>query len=431
MQLKAITTAILFLAAFVCGSAQGAAAPPSVALREVTVIDTAGGPPQPNMTVVMTGSHITTVGPATTVTLPAGTRVIEAKGKYLIPGLWDMHVHLTHNKDGMTSLFIANGVTSIRDMGGDLDLIDGIRAKINNGSMVGPRIIRAGPFLEGPGHTWHPESSRIIVTTEAEARRAVATLKARGVDFIKVHGGISLEMLRAVVDEAKNQRLAVVGHPTVTPAEVSDAGQVDIEHHVLSGDPAKDKALIAKFVANRTWIAPTLTSSIDAQNPIDDPRFKYISRSVRATWDKNWPLKPRTSDEVTAARKERATKALAETHQLATSSVSLLAGTDTGFRDLIPGFSLHDELAYMVQAGLTPLTALQTATFNPAKFLGTLDSEGTVAQGKRADLVLLNGDPLKDVNQVRNISGVVVAGAYLSRGDLDSMLAQAEAAAAQ
>lgn len=419
----------LFLAAIAYHPAHSATATLPLALTNVTVIDTAGGPAQPNMVVLVTGSRITAVG--RTLTLPAGAHVVDAKGKYMIPGLWDMHVHFTHNRDGMTALFIANGVTSVRDMGGDLDLIDAIRAKVNNGQIVGPHIIRAGPFLEGPGHTWHPESSRIIVNNEAEARRAVATLKARGVDFIKMHGGVSLEVLRAIVDEAKKQGLMVVGHPTVAPADVSDAGQIDIEHHVMSGDPAADKALMAKFLKNGTWIAPTMISTINGQNPINDTRLRYIPRTVLAKWDENWPVKKRTPDEVAAARKERATKAVGEARQLAAAGVPLLAGTDTGFRDLFPGFSLHDELALMVQAGMTPLQALQTATLNPAKFLGTLNSEGTIAPGQRADLVLLNGNPLDDINQVRNISDVVVAGHYLSRSDLDKLLTQAETMAAR
>lgn len=416
---------------FALVSAQRAAVPPPVALRDVTVIDTTGDPPRSHMTVLITGSRITGIGPARTLALPAATRVVDGRGKYLIPGLWDMHVHLTHNRDGMIPLFIANGVTGIRDMGGNLELIDGIRAKIAEGVLVGPRLIRAGPFVEGPGHEWHPVSSRMSVTTEAEARQAVATLKARGVDFIKVHVGLSVEMLRVVADEAKKQGLPMVGHATVTPAQASDAGQIGIEHHVLSGNAEADRALIAKFLANGTWISPTLTEVINAQNPIDDPRLRYIPRSIRAMWDKNWPVKARTPEEVAAVRKERAAKALDETRQLARAGVPLLAGTDSGFRDLFPGFSLHDELAFMVQAGLTPLEALQTATINPAKFLGTLDSEGTIAQGERADLVLLEGNPLEDVNRTRKIAGVVVAGRYLSRGDLDKMLAQIEALAAR
>src|SRR5262249_14488031 len=156
-----------------------------------------------NSTVVITGDHIAAVGPSETIRIPDGARVVDDSGKFLIPGLWDMHGHLSYAMETALSLLILNGVTGVRDMGGDLNQIDRWRREIAEGKRVGPQIVRAGPFVDGP----KPEKYRLTVTNAAEARQAVDELKRRGVDFIKVHNGLSRDAFFAVADEARKQGL--------------------------------------------------------------------------------------------------------------------------------------------------------------------------------------------------------------------------------
>ncbi|HTV97889.1 MAG TPA: amidohydrolase family protein [Steroidobacteraceae bacterium] len=453
------------LGAVLAGSAAAAAS--VVAITHVTIIDTTGGPSRPDMTVVIEDQRIADLGRSDVLRPPAGARLVDGYGKYLIPGLWDMHVHevfgdwIPRNEKVVPPLFVANGITGVRDMGGDLDVLKVWRAQIAAGRLLGPRMVIAGPMLDGPVPRF-PSSAP--VANAADARRWVDKLRREGVDFIKIQSLIPRDGYFAAADEAKNLGIVFVGHvpDAVRASEASNAGQKSIEHFtgifegcstiedrmikgpktlgqkVATYDPARARALIALMAKNQTWQVPTLAWErgqwlIDDIDLSHDPLIKYAP----AAWkDRTWPmftrdiLKDMDTDPL-PVRKKFVQMELDMTLAMFRAGVPFLAGTDTAAGvHIFPGFSLHQELALFVKAGLTPLQALQTATLNPAKFLNRLGDLGTVERGKLADLVLLDADPLEDIDNANKIRAVVLAGRYLDRAALDRMLKGVEKAAA-
>lgn len=410
----------------------------SIVFTHVTVIDMTGAPAKPDMTVVTMGSHIFALGKTGRVRVPKGATVVDGTGKFLIPGLWDMHVHLEiSGKDASLPMYIAYGVTGLRDMGGNIDLINRWRQQIAKGSVLGPRIVASGSILDGSPPEW---PLRIVVKNEAEARQAVRSLKNRSVDFIKVHNLLSREAYFAIADESKKQGLQFAGHVpfSITATEASNAGQRSIEH--LTGlsstyDDEKARTLFALFVKNRTWQCPTLVALraiafLNDSDFIEDARIRYVSPSVKESWafQINTFFKSRTPEAIAAA-KTSVQGNIREVGAMRRAGVEFMAGTDVGFPYIFPGSSLHDELTLLVEAGLTPMEALQTATRNPAKYLGFLDSLGTVEKGKVASLVLLEANPLENIGNSRKIAAVMLNGELLSKEVIQKMLSDAEAAA--
>lgn len=433
---------LLFLLAAVTPPAP----PPPLAITHVTVVDATGGPSQPDMTVVVRAGRIASVERSGAGPLPKDLRVVEGRGKFLIPGLWDMHVHVSWTTQSALPVLVANGVTSVRDMGGRLGQIDEWRTQIAAGLLTGPRILRAGPILNGKA--FNP--LQMVPGTPDESRGVVRTLaQVGGVDFVKVHRRLPRDVYFAVIDEARKQGLTVVGHipMEVTPAEASDAGQATLEHTetLFEGTfsaPLKDgelpdaiqrfraegaQALFARFVANQTAVTPTLIaqrSFIDASDPSTpaDARGRYVARSVKEEWKK---LARPVAPEALAEMRRTFTELSQVVGQMNRAGVTLLAGSDiAGPR--VPGFTLHEELVLLVDAGLTPLQALQAATVTPARVLKRADELGTVANGRLADLVLLDADPLADIKNTQRIAAVVLGGKLLLRPELDGMLAGAE-----
>jgi imidazolonepropionase-like amidohydrolase len=439
-----------------------------LAFIHATVIDATGAPAQPDTTVVVEGTHIVAVGPSSTLPVPSDASVVDATGKYLIPGLWDMHVHeafgdwIPANERVTLPLFVANGITGVRDMGSDLKVIEHWRAEIAAGRLLGPRIVLAGPMLDGPKPAF---PSSVPIANARDARRAVDDLQARGVDFIKIQSLIPRDAYFAAADEANKRGIVFVGHvpDAVRASEASDAGQKSIEHftgifeacstiedRLITGpksvgvkvrtfDAERARRVIALMAKNHTWQVPTLVWEhgqwlIDDIDLSHDPLIKYAP----AVWkDRTWPMFVR---EILASldtdplplRKRFFQMELEMTMAMFRAGVPFLAGTDTAAGvHVFPGFSLHQELALFVRAGLTPMQALQTATRNPAEFLGRLADMGTVEPGKIADLVLLDADPLADIDNTRRIRAVVLAGRYLARADLDDLLNKAAAAAGE
>lgn len=419
----------------------------------VIVVDATGAPPQPDMAVIITGDRITNLGKTGKIRIPKGAQVIDGAGKFLIPGLWDMHVHLSITTESSLPAFIANGVTGVRDMGGDLSQIDGWRRSIASGGLTGPRIFRAGPLVDGPKKT---AMYRLTLNNPTEARQAVVSLKQQGVDFIKVHNRVPRDAYFALADECRKQGVTFVGHIPrgISAEEASDAGQRSIEHTETlveaaafqQGSTAKSpeqalatytderrKALFAKFVKNGTWFCPTLIEyrnfSFETDpSVLDDPRQKYLAPATKAYIEKFFPAPPRnTPVEQYAGRRAFFQKWLSFVGEMQRAGVGILAGTDPPGRGVFPGFSLHDELALLVQAGLTPMEALQAATRNPAKFFGKLDSFGTVERGKIADLVLLEANPLENIQNTRKIAAVVFGGKLIPKPELKKMLDKVEA----
>jgi imidazolonepropionase-like amidohydrolase len=387
-----------------------------------------------------------------------------------------MHVHTfnnssrpgTDNKDWYFPLLIANGVTGVRDMWTDPDDIRLERAwrqEIDSGTLVGPRFAVSSSIVDGVPTLL---KNAIGVSTPDEARRAVRTLKDAGAGFIKVYWNLSPEAYHAVADEAKKLGIPFAGHVpfAMSAADVSDAGQRSIEH--LTGVPetcstreaelrkARDwtpelaeemwrtydedkcRALFARFARNGTWHTPTLVlrralGFREDEALRNDPRLRYVPASVAQDWLRPLPGEGRPAipdaplhAKVRAEHFRRLIEIVAGMHR---AGVPLLAGSDIGNPFVFPGFSLHDELALFVQAGLTPLEALQAATLNPARYLALTGSLGTIEEGKLADLVLLDANPLEDIGHTRRITAVVTNGRYLPRDVLDKMLADVEAGA--
>jgi len=380
----------------------------SLALTHVTVIDCTGAPAQANSTVVVAQGRITAVGLSDAIKIPAGTRVVDATGKFLIPGLWDMHGHLTDATEDAFPLLIMNGVTGVRDMGGDLAQLDRWRSEINGGLRVGPHIIRAGPFVDGPKEG---VTNRLTVRAPEEARRAVHDLKAKGVDFIKVHNALPPEAFFALMDEAHMEHIPVAVHlpKNVGSGEASDAGVASLEHvetlyenalwrkgataktieqgvDEILGPTGQD--LFQRFVKNGTWYVPTLVAY--------ERGFVLWNNDPES-------LKPRLDIH------EKNIEVIRMMHK---AGVAIMAGSDFSDWAMVPGVDLHNELALLVEAGFTPMEALQAATLNPAKFLGKTDTYGTIQVGRAADLVLLDMNPLEDISHTRKIRAVVLGGKF-------------------
>jgi imidazolonepropionase-like amidohydrolase len=468
--MRHLTTCLTSAALAWALTARAGEAPGTVlAITGVTVIDATGEPAQPGMTVVVTGNRITALGKSSLVRVPQLARVVDGNGKFLIPGLWDMHVHTAD--PSFLSLYLANGVTGVRDMHAlDPDVLFGMRKQVQEGKKLGPRIVAAGPLVDGP-MPFVPGS--LVAADARQGREAVRKLKQMGADFVKVYNKLPREAYLAIVDEAKKQGLPLAGHlpESVSAAEASDLGQKSIEHltgielacsdredelrreavaglvkadnsaawELLgrigaraadSSSPKKARALFARFVRNGTWQVPTLTVlrslvSLDDPKFLADPRVKYMPPSIRSYWSL-MKLSPETVTGL-KVRYKRATGLVRAMHQ---AGVPFLAGTDTpGVPFVFPGFSLHDELALLVaDAGFTPLEALQTATRDPARFLGREKDLGTIEPGKLADLVLLDANPLTDIHNTTKIAAVVANGRLLPRRELDRLLAEVEAA---
>lgn len=434
-----------------------------LAITNVTVIDVTGAPAQSDMTVLITANRISKIGKTKKTKLAGDVQIIDGSGKFLIPGLWEMYAHLGYSKDSW-DLFIANGVTSLRVNLGFPDFHEW-RKEISAGKLIGPRMIIASRLADGP--TPGRQDSPANIHNEAEGREFVRKAKEEEADFIKLGTYLPRDAYFAIIDEAKKQGIPFSGHVplSVSAVEVSDAGQKSIDHSYCvkiacsskeeefrkrlmelvptyhnrfkfyaDVDYSEQKAaeLFARLVKNHTFVCPTLAVwseiAFRAKEEVaNDPRLKFVP-----SWKVDrWSLVAVALEKegLMASLKANRQKSLDIVGAMSRAGVELLAGTDTGTPYCIKGFSLHDELALFVRAGLSPLEALRTATYNPAKFFGKLDSMGTIEQGKVADLVLLDANPLEDIRNTKKIAAVVLGGKILKKAELQDILAQVEAAA--
>jgi len=425
----------------------------------VTVVDVGNGKESADQTVVLQSDRIVSVS-APDNSAPSQGRVIDAHGAFLIPGLWDMHVHIQDLED--LPLYIANGVTGVRLMFGAKNAKD-LRSKLAAAPFA-PDVLIGSAIVDGDPPVW-PGS--IVVHKPDDARRVVDEIKESGADFVKIYNGIPRDAYFALVDEARKQNIPFAGHLPyqIRASEASDAGQRSIEHldgiaiacsrdelrliqqlrplrylekmnTVAEGfrslDPARCQALFAQFRHNATWQVPTLTvhrsmGYMDDSHFTSDPRVAYMSPEVRRRWDPSNDFRFRrwTHQEFEFHRGIfNADKQLVG--MMFRAGVPLLAGTDAMNPYCMPGFSLHDELALLVESGLTPLAALQVSTLRPAEFLGRTSEFGGIAPGKRADLVMLSADPLADIHNTTQIQAVWLRGKYFDRAALDQLLAAAK-----
>ena len=408
-------------------------------LARVTVIDVTGARAKNDMTVVVIDGRIAAVGKDKDIRVPKGARVIDATGKFLIPGLWDMHAHIgneDYDKEAHLRLFVANGVTGIRIMNGAPEH-HLWRKEIESGKLLGPRMFIASRVIDGP-KTYL--SGVTIVADAAQAREAVRQAKNEGADLVKVHDNVPRDAYFAIAREARLAGLPVGGHvpASLSAAEASDAGQKSIEHFTglaeAVSDVKKADAIIATLKKNYTWVCPTLImrnnyASLDDPRLADASRLKYAKPSWRAYWSRltreaeTWPAGE------AERRKEGVRRERELIGRMQRAGVGVLAGTDDSNPYVIPGLSIHDELALLVDSGLTPMQALQAATLSPAKFFNKLDQLGSIERGKLADLVLLGANPLEDIHNTTRIEAVVVNGNYLERGALNQILDEIESAA--
>jgi len=405
-----------------------------IAIINVTVIDVISGENTPNMTVVVQGDQITEI--ASAISISQNVAQLDGSGKFLIPGLWDMHTH--HEALGIESmdLYLANGVVGTRDMGSELQFIISLRDRINNGELPGPEIIAAGPILDDAPPEF-PYRQR--VSDAEEARRTVRALQQSGVDFIKVHNLTPREVFFAIADETANLGMSFSGHvpPTVSIEEAASSGMTSIEHlsnfrvylECAGTEPYSLDSCQESFenlATHGVWQTPTialaqefpeLMNGMLNEIPMSQTlsHYEFASDAVLERFETE--ISVGASAQIVDFLRVNNVTGLAAISDLREAGNQFLAGCDA----LVPGFCLHDELEWMTLAGLSPLEALQTATINPAIFFGRENTQGTIEVGKRADLVLLDENPLADINNIRTVNAVLVRGHLISKPFIDDI----------
>ena len=448
-----------FLASLLVATAGGVAQDTVLAITNVTVIPMDRERALANHTVVVRGGRIAAVGPTRGTTVPAGAVRVDGRGKYLIPGLAEMHAHVPSPQaeeqlgagytERVLFLYLANGVTTIRGMLGHPAHLP-LRERLRRGAVPGPTLYTSGPSFNGNSA---PDA--------ATARRMVIEQKQAGYDFLKIHPGLSRETFDALARTADSVGIRFAGH---VPAAVGieralEARYASIDHvdgyveYLANWQPGgEDPAGFFGFnladradeteladIARRTreagvWVVATQALMDGFVTPEDPeamgrrPELRYLPGPVVTNWvqAKRTALSQPTYDAGRAARfvalRGRIIKALRD------AGVGLLLGADSPQVMNVPGFSIHRELAVLVAAGLTPYQALETGTRNVAVYFGVLDQAGTVAAGKMADLVLLDGNPLADITYTARVAGVVTRGRWLARTEIERRLAEVERA---
>lgn len=439
-----------------------------VALTQATIIDVAAGTRATGQSVLLKGDTIVAVVKDAELKNYAPKKVIKLRGKYLMPGLWDTHVHfgggeaLIEENKRLLPLYLAHGITTVRDCAGDLsDTVLSWRRQIAEGKLAGPTIFASGPKLEGIKPMW---KGTLEVGTPADVSKALDKLQAQGVDFVKItESTMKPEIYLEALRQAKARGMRTSGHlPGQMPlARAFEAGLGTVEHqtYLLRATTPREGELAAQVAAGKltgrevmrlsldsydeatarkafrhmaaqgTAVVPTLwgsriTAYLDQESHHADHYLKYIGKGLRATYE--WRVRRAGQDgpEAIALRHAIFEKSAGLLPLLAQEGVSIIAGTDAGFLNSFnyPGQALHDEIGLFVRYGLTPQQALQSAVVNGPRFLGKLDRYGSIGTGKVADLLVLDADPLADIGATRKIRMVVSRGEVHDRARLDKML---------
>jgi imidazolonepropionase-like amidohydrolase len=404
----------------------------------------------PDQVVLVQGERILEIGSSAAVHVPRLANRIDAQGRFLLPGLADMHVHLMEG-EAYFPLFLANGVTTIRNMAGGPE-VSALRDRVNSGALIGPTIYTAGPILDGSPPVW--EGSDVVITPE-QARKIVENQKSAGYDFLKVYDNLLPAAYEAIIKAAEQVRMPVAGHvpPYVGLQRALDAHQRSIEHLTgyfewlqRAGSPflpandhetfphpahllAKRQVLIdwvdesgiprvaAATAKAGTWNVPTLvawrnmTPHADLDASWKRPNMNYATVMLREWWNSDNGY---TRDDWASKRRGDALRAKIVT-ALHGAGAGLLVGTDTPHPFVMPGFSVHEELSNFVTLGMSPYEALKAATVDAAEFMGVPGYFGVIRPGVRADLILLEANPLDDVRNTSRIAGVMVRGHWLSQ----------------
>ena len=424
----------------------------TIAIRNVTVIPMTGAGASPGQSVIVRDGRIAEIGPSARVQSPAGATVVDGTGKYLIPGLFDMHAHASKIRASALGLYVLHGVTTLRDQGSEHAEVLRWRREIMNGSRIGPRMLIAGPYLESlrniermrrdpPESRVEPfERARIPVGSPADARRVIDSLAALELDHFKIRTVQDRDTYIALVRAAHARGKRVVGHAvTASPELFLEAGQDGLDHgfpSTIDSLPRERRmAFWRELAARDIGVVPTL---VVVTASVFQPLAYYQALVTDSTAGIH-PLRPYLSaflildwkeqvEELTPDRRtyfDRAWPiALKHTREMREAGVRIMAGSDVAVLNVFPGASLHDELRLFVDSiGMTPMEALMAATRKPAEWLKLADSVGTIEPGKVADLVLLDADPLQNIDNTRRIGAVVLRGRLLQRRELDALLA--------
>jgi imidazolonepropionase-like amidohydrolase len=422
-----------------------------VAFVNVTVVTMGQEEALPAQTVVIRNGRIAEIGPADRVDVPSDARRIQGTGKFLMPGLIDSHFHLQGNDAAdrqLLQILVANGVTSILNLHGTPSILD-LRGRVASREVLGPTIYSSGPYISDAPR-WQPEAD--------EVERLVLEQKRAGYDLIKTHGDFSREAFRRLCAVARREGIKVIGHAprnlgveaifeehmgAVAHSEeflyvyfflgAPDLSQADLDTRQWFMENAETRipALASATAKAGTWVVPNLVAykmivdqGKDLASVLARPETKYVPPDVMADWQ---PGRNRYDRKYADEMAEHMTWRLALLTKLTgafrQAGVRMMAGTDAPIPGVVPGFSLHDEMKLLVAAGLTPYETLRTATANPAEFLGRSGEFGTVTAGARADLLLLNANPLRDVANAAQRAGVMVRGRWLTENELQAMLA--------
>lgn len=391
-----------------------------------------------HQTVIVHGARIAQIGPAAQVRAPAGAVTIDGRGKYLMPGITEMHGHLPNPNAGpeltenVLFLYVANGVTTVRGMQGLLPHLE-LKSRIARGDLLGPRLWVPGPPLTGNS-----------APTPEAGRRIVEEQHAAGFDHLKIHEGLSQETYDTIVATAKRLGMRFAGHvpDAVGVYHALESGQASIEHldnyvETIGGPDSADDARLTKVVAAtcaaRAWTVPTLAlwetfyGTEDSMTLASREELRYVPQAWRANWAQQLAQMRRGAPSVekrliTLALRRKILKALQ------TAGCPIALGTDSPQLYSVPGFSIEREMRSMAAAGLTSQQILSAATRQPARYFGAEQEFGSVAQGQRADLLLLNANPLADLRNIARRAGVMVNGRWLPEADIQARLERIAAA---
>ena len=420
----------------------------ALVLTHVGVFDPRAGAVLRDRALLIEGRLVRSLASAESLSIPRGARTIDGRGMVVIPGLWDMHVHLAIEGRPAAAQYVAHGVTTVRDMGGSVEAIDSLRRAIASGALVGPRIFATGPQIENAAtvadllrgataaDSARARRDRLVLSTPAEAARAVDSLAKLGVDAIKGRDFADASTYWAIANAARRNGIAMVGHAPfgldVDPIALADSGQRSLEHWYYPTDlPSRPRAenerIVAAYARNGTAFVPTLAAWRQHRFTVDslvqmlaamrrDARAAYVPDVLWRNWEQDLERRrqeikgrPATEAELGGGLDEFGR----EVHTLREKGVPILAGSDIPFARF-SGEALQDELALLVRdGGFTPAEAITSATLAPARFLGLADSLGTLAPGMVADLVVLDQDPTVHIENIRRVRAVMRNGRWL------------------